>query len=85
MQETVINVGTISSRSFSKPFKVVDIYLDNRKAARNQQEKDSAAGKKTFDDRNAAPRLQGKEFSMNKKALDDREAALAKKEKERSA
>ncbi|KAM0708082.1 hypothetical protein Q7P35_004731 [Cladosporium inversicolor] len=63
----------------------MNIYLNSRKAALNQQEKDSAAGKKTSDDRNAAFTQKEKGFTTNKKAFEDREATLAKREKERSA
>ena len=59
--------------------------LDDRRAALEQQEKDSAVGKKTFGDRNAAFMQKETDFSTNKKALDDREAALANREKDSTA
>lgn len=59
--------------------------LEDLRATLDQQEKDSATGKRTFDDRNAALTKKEKAVPADRKALEDREAALAEKEKKRSA
>lgn len=58
--------------------------LEDRKATLDQQEKDSAIGKETFDDRTAAL-TKKKLIAADRKALGDREAALAEKKRKRSA